>query len=113
MLVAHIGFVIIAAGTTIYWARGFSGETAIFAGQSATIARSGATIKLDRFGYRIDPVQTKSGLVYQPIDYVSHVTVTDREGGTPIRRRSASTIRSTSTGRCTIKPRTVTASTSR
>ena len=82
VLVAHIGFVIIAAGTSVYWARGFSGDTAIFAGQSATIARSGATIKLNRFGYRIDPVQTKSGIVYQPIDYVSHVTVTDAEGHT-------------------------------
>ena len=28
VLVAHVGFVIIAAGTTLYWARGFSGETA-------------------------------------------------------------------------------------
>jgi cytochrome c biogenesis protein len=80
VLVAHIGFVIIAAGTSIYWARGFSGTTAVISGQTITIPETKARITLDKFGYRIDPVTTKSGIVYQPIDYVSDVTYTGNDG---------------------------------
>jgi cytochrome c biogenesis protein len=80
VLVAHIGFVIIAAGTTIYWARGFSGETAILTGDAAVIPETHAVIRLDKFAYKIVPVATKGGMVYQPVDYVSHVTVTGRDG---------------------------------
>jgi cytochrome c biogenesis protein len=81
-LVAHIGFVIIAAGTTIYWAKGFSGTTTILSGTTATIPQTGAKFALDEFRYRIDPIQTKTGIVYQPIDYVSDVHVTDGSGVT-------------------------------
>lgn len=80
VLVAHIGFVIIAAGTTLYWARGFAGESAIVTGQAARIPETNAIVKLDSFSYRITPIMTKSGLVYQPTDYVSHVTVTGKDG---------------------------------
>jgi cytochrome c biogenesis protein len=80
VLVAHLGFVIIAAGTTLYWARGFSGETAILTGTSAQIQQTKATLKLDNFTYRITPILTKSGMVYQPTDYVSRVTVTGNDG---------------------------------
>ncbi|GAC1403412.1 MAG: cytochrome c biogenesis protein ResB [Candidatus Velthaea sp.] len=80
VLVAHIGFVIIAAGTSIYWAKGFSGTTAVISGQSVTIPETKAKIQLDRFAYRIDPIATKSGTVYQPIDYVSNVTYTGQDG---------------------------------
>jgi cytochrome c biogenesis protein len=80
VLVAHIGFVIIAAGTSIYWAKGFSGTTAVISGQSITIPETKARITLDRFGYRIDPVQTKSGTVFQPIDYVSDLTYSGSDG---------------------------------
>jgi cytochrome c biogenesis protein len=80
VLVAHVGFVIIAAGTSIYWAKGFSGTTAVVSGQSITIPETKARITLDRFGYRIDPVQTKSGTVFQPIDYVSDLTYTGADG---------------------------------
>jgi len=82
VLVAHAGFVIIAAGTTLYWARGFSGEMALLTGQTLRVARTGATIHLDDFAYKIVPIATKSGMVYQPVDYVSHVTVTGRDGTT-------------------------------
>ena len=82
VLVAHIGFVLIAAGTTIYWAKGYSGQFAVLSGQTATIPQSGTTIALQRFGFRIDPVQTKAGTVYQPIDYVSDAKVTGRDGVT-------------------------------
>lgn len=80
VLVAHLGFVIIAAGTTLYWARGFSGETAILTGQTAEIPRTHALIRLDAFDYKIQPIATKSGIVYQPIDYVSRLTVTGNDG---------------------------------
>lgn len=80
VLVAHVGFVIIATGTTIYWAKGYSGQFAVLSGQTATIPQSGARIDLERFAYRIDPIQTKAGTVYQPIDYVSNAKVTGRDG---------------------------------
>jgi cytochrome c biogenesis protein len=80
VLIAHLGFVIITAGATIYWARGFAGETAIVTGQSMEIPRTHALIRLDNFSYRIQPIATKGGMVYQPIDYVSHVTVTGNDG---------------------------------
>jgi cytochrome c biogenesis protein len=80
VLVAHVGFVIIAIGTTIYWATGFSGQFTVLSGTTGTIPQTGATVALQQFGYRIDPVATKSGTVYQPIDYVSHATVTGKDG---------------------------------
>jgi len=80
VLVAHIGFVIIAAGTTWYWAQGFSGETAVLTNSTVTIPQTGAQIRLDRFNYRFDPVRTKAGLVYQPIDYVSQVQYVGKDG---------------------------------
>jgi cytochrome c biogenesis protein len=80
VLVAHVGFVIIAIGTTIFWAKGFSGQFTVLSGQKATIPQTGTTIALKRFAYRIDPIQTKAGLVYQPIDYVSDAVVTGRDG---------------------------------
>ncbi len=79
VLVAHVGFVIITAGTFVYWLTGFSGTTTILSGQTVTIPQTGARIALQRFGYRFDPIHTKSGLVYQPIDYVSHVRITGRD----------------------------------
>ncbi len=80
VLVAHLGFVILAAGTTLYWARGFSGELALLDGQTTQVAKTGAVIRLDDFAYRIAPTQTKSGMVYQPVDYVSQVTVSGKDG---------------------------------
>jgi cytochrome c biogenesis protein len=80
VLVAHVGFVIIAAGTTMYWARGFSGDTAVLTGKAVRVPQSGAILRLDNFAYKIQPILTKSGMVYQPIDYVSQVTVTGNDG---------------------------------
>ena len=82
VLIAHLGFVIIAAGTTLYWARGYSGQMAVVTGGSNTIKQNGATIHLNKFSYSIKPILTKSGMVYQPVDYVSDVTVTTRDGKT-------------------------------
>jgi len=38
------------------------------------------SIKLDGFSYKIKPILTKSGMIYQPIDYVSRVTATGTDG---------------------------------
>ena len=84
VLVAHVGFVIIAIGTTLYWAFGYSGQTAVLAGSTVKIPENGTIFRLDRFRYRIDPIRTKSGIVYQPIDYVSDVHVTDHAGNTHV-----------------------------
>ena len=84
VLVAHVGFVIIAAGTTLYWAFGYSGQTVVLSGSSVTIPQNGLKLELDRFRFRIDPIRTRSGIVYQPIDYVSDMRVTDKSGKTSI-----------------------------
>ncbi len=80
VLVAHAGFVIIAAGTTLYWARGFSGDLAVLTGSTAEVPQTHARIRLDDFAYRISPIMTKSGMVYQPVDYVSRVRVVGNDG---------------------------------
>lgn len=82
VLIAHIGFVIIAAGTTIYWARGFASETVVVTGQNAEIPETHAILHLDSFAYKIQPIMTKSGMVYQPIDYVSQLHATGSDGMT-------------------------------
>ncbi len=51
VLIAHLGFVIVAAGTTLYWAEGFDGEIALLTGQTAQVAKTGAVIRLDDFAY--------------------------------------------------------------
>ncbi len=80
VLIAHVGFVIIALGTTLYWAFGYSGQTTIQSGGAVTIPENGTTLALERFAYRIDPIRTRSGLVYQPIDYVSTLRVAPKGG---------------------------------
>ncbi|MBD5657497.1 MAG: cytochrome c biogenesis protein ResB, partial [Candidatus Eremiobacteraeota bacterium] len=82
VLVAHVGFVVIAVGTTLYWAFGYSGVTSVLAGSSITIPQNHTVFTLDRFRYRIDPISTRSGIVYQPIDYVSDVHATGKDGVT-------------------------------
>ncbi len=80
VLVAHIGFVIVAAGTTVYWARGFDGETPVAVGQTVAVPHSQSTLRLNNFTFKVQPIMTKSGMVYQPTDYVSNVTVAGADG---------------------------------
>jgi len=63
VLVAHLGFVIIAAGTTVYWAAGFSGESAVLTGNTIEIPQTHALLRLDSFDYTIQPIATKGGIV--------------------------------------------------
>lgn len=80
VLVAHMGFTIIAAGTSVYWASGFAGDSAVTVGQTIDVPHRQATLRLNDFHYKIQPIMTKSGMVYQPIDYVSNVTVVGKDG---------------------------------
>ncbi len=65
----------------VYWAKGFSGETPVIVpGKPSTVPHRDATLRLNGFAYKIQPIMTKSGMVYQPIDYVSYVTVTGKDG---------------------------------
>jgi cytochrome c biogenesis protein len=80
VLVAHIGFVIIAAGTTVYWAKGFDGQTPIAIGETIDVPHSNATLRLNNFHFTVKPIMTKGGMVYQPLDYVSDVTVVNAGG---------------------------------
>ena len=80
VLVAHMGFAIIAAGTTVYWAKGFAGDMPVVVGQTIDVPRSQATLRLNNFNYKIQPIMTKTGMIYQPIDYVSNVTVVGKDG---------------------------------
>lgn len=80
VLVAHMGFTIIAAGTCVYWAKGFAGDLPVVVGQTIDVPHSHATLHLNGFKYKIQPIMTKSGMVYQPIDYLSNVTVVGKDG---------------------------------
>jgi len=80
VLVAHVGFVIIAAGTSVYWAKGFSGDMPVLVGQTVEVPHRRAALRLNGFTFKVQPIMTKSGMVYQPIDYVSDVTVTGGNG---------------------------------
>ncbi len=80
VLVNHLAIVIIAAGTTLYWWKGFSGDAVVLTGGSTEIPQTHAILHLDDFRYKIAPIITKSGMVYQPIDYVSKLTVTGNDG---------------------------------
>jgi cytochrome c biogenesis protein len=79
VLVAHTGFVLIAAGTSLFWARGYSGEMTAKVGESIVLPQTHAKLHLDDFQARIDPIQTKGGIVYQPVDYVSRLHISDQE----------------------------------
>jgi cytochrome c biogenesis protein len=80
VLVNHTAILVIAAGTVLYWGWGFAGELTVLTGNTAQIAQNRDLIRLDGFAYTIQPIMTKGGMVYQPIDYVSHVTVVRHDG---------------------------------
>ncbi|MGH7736782.1 MAG: cytochrome c biogenesis protein ResB [Candidatus Tyrphobacter sp.] len=80
VLVNHFAILVIAAGAVLYWARGYAGQTIVLTGNTAQIPQNHDLVRLDGFSYKISPVMTKSGIVYQPIDYISHVTVVRHDG---------------------------------
>ena len=79
-----------------------SGDSALVVGQTMNVPHRQATLQLNDFHYKVQPIMTKSGMIYQPIDYVSNVTVVGKDG-IPKRNDSSESTRSTSTARCFTK----------
>lgn len=80
VLVAHLGFTVIALGVFIGWLRGFSGQVLVFKGQSSAVAPAGLRLHLDDFVASFVPIQTPSGPTYQAQKFQSNVTFTDAQG---------------------------------
>jgi cytochrome c biogenesis protein ResB len=74
VLVAHLGFAVIALGVFLGWLRGFSGQVLIYQGQSALVAPAKLRISLDKFIATFVPVQTPQGTTYQAQKFQSDVT---------------------------------------
>jgi len=82
VLVAHLGFAIIAFGVFLGWLRGFSGQVLLYKGESATIAPANLRLRLDKFSADFVPVQTPGGLMYQAQKFQSDVRFADADGAT-------------------------------
>jgi cytochrome c biogenesis protein len=82
VLVAHLGFTVIAFGVFLGWLRGFSGQLLIFQGQSVAVAPAGLHLHLDDFMATFVPIQTPNGPTYQAQKFQSNVTFTDAQGRT-------------------------------
>jgi cytochrome c biogenesis protein len=76
VLVAHLGFAVIAFGVFLGWLAGFKGELQIFNGESAAVPeRPGLSVHLDRFTAQFEPVDTPNGVFFQAAKFQSDVTV--------------------------------------
>ena len=76
VLVAHLGFAVIALGVFLGWLAGFKGELQIFEGQSVTVPeRPSLAVHLGRFVAQFQPVQTPNGVFYQAAKFESDVTI--------------------------------------
>jgi cytochrome c biogenesis protein len=82
VLVAHLGFAVIACGVFIGWLRGFSGQLALYQGQTITVAPANVRLTLDKFAADFVPVQTPNGTMYQAQRFQSTVTFTSPSGAT-------------------------------
>jgi cytochrome c biogenesis protein len=75
VLVAHLGFAIIAFGIFLGWLRGYRGELQIFQGQTVSVPHAGFDVTLSRFIGRFEPVHTKEGLMYQASRFQSDLRI--------------------------------------
>jgi len=76
VLVAHLGFAIIAFGVFLGWLAGFKGELQIFDGATSTVAQQpGLAVHLDKFTATFQPVETLNGTFYQASKFESDVGV--------------------------------------
>jgi cytochrome c biogenesis protein len=84
VLVAHLGFAVIALGVFLGWLTGFKGQLQIFDGETSPVAqRAGLAVHLDRFTAQFEPVQTPNGVFYQASKFQSDVSVVDDGSATP------------------------------
>jgi cytochrome c biogenesis protein len=80
VLVAHVGFAVIAIGVFIGWLWGYRGELQIYSGQTADVPHAGLMVTLDRFIGRFEPVRTKDGVMYQASRFQSDIRVAGSGG---------------------------------
>ena len=80
VLVAHLGFTIIALGVFLGWWRGFRGELQIFNGQMVAVAHTDRQVTLKNFTADFVPVQTPDGVMYQASKFQSDLTVRSPDG---------------------------------
>ena len=81
VLVAHLGFAIIAFGIFLGWLRGYRGELQIFEGQTVSVPHASFDVTLNRFIGRFEPVQTKEGVMYQASRFQSDLRVAPSGSG--------------------------------
>ena len=78
VLVAHLGFAIIALGVFLGWLAGFKGELQIFEGSTVAVPQQPQlAVHLDKFTAQFQPVQTPNGTFYQASKFESDVGVVD------------------------------------
>ena len=78
VLVAHLGFAIIALGVFLGWLAGFKGELQIFNGETAAVPEQpGLSVHLSKFTAQFEPVDTPSGVFYQAAKFQSDVGVVE------------------------------------
>lgn len=84
VLVAHLGFAIIALGVFLGWLAGFKGELQIFDGSTSAVPqRPGLAVHLDKFTAQFQPVETPNGTFYQASKFESAVGVIEDGTTTP------------------------------
>jgi len=81
VLVAHLGFTVIAFGVFLGWLRGYSGQVVIFNGQTVSVAKADLRMTLENFRATFVPVESPAGITYQAVKYQSDVAVADASGG--------------------------------
>lgn len=78
VLVAHLGFAIIALGVFLGWLAGFKGELQIFNGETAAVPEQpGLAVHLKTFTAQFEPVRTPNGVFYQAAQFKSDVAVSE------------------------------------
>ncbi len=75
VLVAHLGFTVIAFGLFLGWLKGYRGELQVFDGQSVAVPQAHLNLTLDKFTATFTPVQTPNGTMYQASRFQSDVRV--------------------------------------
>jgi cytochrome c biogenesis protein len=85
VLVAHVGFAIIAFGVFLGWLTGFKGELQIFDGETAAVPEQpGLSLALTKFTAQFEPVRTPNGVFYQASNFESDVVVDEAGARTPV-----------------------------
>ncbi|HXW77185.1 MAG TPA: cytochrome c biogenesis protein ResB [Candidatus Eremiobacteraceae bacterium] len=83
VLVAHLGFAVIATGVFLGWIAGFKGQLQIFDGETVSVPQqAGLSVHLTKFTAAFEPVQTPNGVFYQASKFESDVIVDEAGAAT-------------------------------